>query len=355
MSDLSSLPSSPETSANPAVPAAPSSALHDAAETARSLARQAPAAFERAIHEAEVLDRIPGRSVTLAGLGIVAVAIALSVLPAFSGVGLVWSVVMLALGAVVAVAELRAAGVSVPVRLPAALRHPLIPPAYAALVAVHAFQLLRLETVPALWLGAAVLLCWDQHRKTVLAPGGFGQHFDPRRAWQGYRRNVVLGVGVCLASLFLTWGQTSGYFSGGYSYNYAYRSNSSGASGYAYGYDYNPTQYYWPGFELSGRSQPLVLFAEAALLALLLLCALRPGDRYARGARLIGLPLAAFLGVFWLLASKDALGSLVFLAGLGTLGFGLFRLSRGEEEGRWDAAHLSARARAAVDARRGGA
>lgn len=327
-----------------------------ASDRVRQLATQAHGAFERTLTEAEVLDRIPGRSVTLAGLGFVAAALVVSLLPGYSGVGLAWSAVMLAAGAVVALGELRAAGHAVPgVTLPKRLRHPLVAPSFAALVALHAFQLLTVGVVPLLWLGGAVLLCWDQYRKTMLAPDGFGRHFDLRQAWHGYRRNVTAGVGLCLASLFLTWGQSSGYWSGGYSYNYGYRyDSSSNGYGYGYAYDYQPMQHYWPGWEMSGRNQDFALFAVAALLGLVLLCALRrDGGEPAKAVRWTAMGLGASLGLFWMQASKDGLGSLLFLVGLGTVAFALTRLAAGHEEGRWDAAHVTAAARGRIAAWRG--
>lgn len=327
-----------------------------AADTVLRYASQAHGAFERTLAESEVLDRIPGRSVTLAGLGLVAAALVVSMLPSYSGIGLGWSAAMLAAGAVVALGELRAAGRSVPgVALPKPLRHPLVAPAFAALVALHAFQLLTVGVVPLLWLGAAVLLCWDQRRKTMLAPNGFGRHFDLRQAWHGYRRNVSAGVALCLGSMFLTWGQSSGYWSGGYSYNYGYRYDSSSNSyGHSYAYDYQPMQYYWPGWEMSGRNQDFALLAVAALLGLVLLCALRrDGGEPAKAVRWTAMGLGAGLALFWLQASKDGMGSLLFLVGLGTVGFALTRLAAGHEAGRWDVAHVTMSVRRRVAAFRG--
>jgi hypothetical protein len=297
---------------------------------------------ERTLDDAEVLERIPGRSVSLAGLGIMAGAIALSVLPSVSGVGILWSAVMLAGGAVVAVDELRDAGHPLPgIRIPAALAHPLAPPLFAALVAVHAFHQMRVGLVPLLWLAAAFLLCWDQFRKTILSPDGFGRHFDFRRAWHGHRRTVVLGVGLCLVSLFLTWGETSGWLGGGYDYNYRYQ----GGGEYGYQYDYNPAKYYYPGFELSGRNQSLALLAEAALFALLVWSAYRGEGEAARRADRLALGTAALLAL-WCLANAGAQpGVLLFLGGIGAVHFALWKLRRGEEEGPWDAAHAWARVR----------
>lgn len=297
---------------------------------------------ERALEGAEVLDRIPGRSVSLLGLGIMAAAVLLSLVPGFSGVGLVWSALMLAGGAAVAVDELRAAGHALPgVRLPRTLAHPLFPPVFAALVGVHAFHLLRLGVVPLLWACAALLLCWDQFRKTLLSPDGFGRYLDFRQAWSGHRRSVLLGAGLCLLSLWLTWGESSGWLGGGYDYNYRYQ----GGGEYGYQYDYNPAKYYYPGYEISGRSQPFALYAEAALFALMLWAAYRAGESGARRSHRTALALAGVLALWGLVNAEGTVGVLLFLVGIAVVHHALWRIRRGEDEGPYDAAHLWARVR----------
>lgn len=304
----------------------------------REYATRASEGFERAVDDSALLDHVPGRSVTLLGVGLVVAAIALSLLPSHAGVGFFWSVVMLVGAAAVALPELRRAGKDVSAaRVPAALQHPLVPPVYAALVAVHAFLLLRIGVVPLMWLAAAVLLGWDQYRRAARAPDGFVRHFDIRRAWHGYRRNVTAGVAVCLGSMFLTWGRSSGYWTGGYAYNYAYRYNAgTGTGGYDYDYDYLPMQYYWPGWELSGRNQSFALLAVCLLVALVLWAAYRPGE----GARPLmpsaGVTAGALLAVFWLLAAKSGIGALLFLLGLAAILHAAWQIRRGMEAGHWD-------------------
>lgn len=304
--------------------------------------------MDRALGETEVLDRIPGRSVSLLGLGIMAAAIVLGLLPSFSGVGPAWSAVMLAGGAVAAVHELRAAGRALPsVRLPRPLADPLFPPLFAALVGVHAFHQLRVGMVPVLWLLAALLLCWDQFRKTLLSPTGFGRFLDFAQAWHGYRRSVLLGAGLCLLSLFCTWGESSGWLGGGYDYNYRYQGDGE----YGYQYDYNPAKYYYPGFEISGRNQSFALLAESMLFALLLWTAYRPIDGGAARADRVALGLAGFLALWGLANAEPTVGVLLFVAGIAVVHHALWKLRRGEAEGSHDAAHLWARVRAL--ARRG--
>lgn len=310
----------------------------EAGSSFQDYAARAGDEFERVVENSAILDRVPGRSVTLLGVGLVVAAIALSLLPSLSGVGLMWSTVMLIGAAAVAIPELRRAGTDVRgVEVPGALRHPLLPPAYAALVGVHAFLLLRIGIVPLLWLAAAVLLAWDQYRKAAAAPDGFVRHFDIRRAWHGYRRNVTAGVALCLGSLFLTWGQSSGYWTGGLAYTYGYRYNAgTGSYDYGYDYDYQPMQYYWPGWELSGRNQSFVFFAVCLLVALVLWAAYRPRQDGRAALSTAGTVAGALLAVFWLLAAKDGVGSLLFVIGLAAILYAADRIRRGEEAGRWD-------------------
>ena len=315
----------------------------------QELAGRASARVEQVVESTPLLDSVPGRSLTLVGAGLVAAAIALSLLPSFYGVGLLWSAVVLAGAAVVALGELRS------VRAPAAerlsvLQHPMIAPGFAALVGLHAFLLMRVGVIPLLWVAAAVLLGYDQYRRAARAPDGFARRMDPRRAWHGYRRNLTAGAALCLVSMFFTWGRSSGYWTGGLSYNYGYRYNSA-AGGYEYGYDYDysPMQYYWPGWELSGRNQSFALLAVALLFGLLLWAAYRPAEEERTAAPAAPLAAGALLAVFWLLAPKDGIGSLLFLLGLATLAVGAHRIWRGDEAGRWDLEQLTGRLR-----RRGG-
>ncbi|HET6765347.1 MAG TPA: hypothetical protein VFH27_16790 [Longimicrobiaceae bacterium] len=330
---------------HPFDPAAAGARMRDAAER-----------LERAVNEAPVLDHVPGRSLTLAGVGVMAVAIVLSWLPGWYGVGLPWSVLMLALGAAVAVRELKAAGreVSGAERLPPVLGHPLLPPAFAALVALHALRLLGFGIVQGLWLVAALLLGYDQYRRAAASRAGLAGRWDLRQAWRGNRRWIALGVGLCVLSLFFTWASASGHFTGGRSYNYAYRSDSNGNSGYAYGWDYNPVQSYWPGYDMSGRNQGLVMLAMIALLALLLWAASRrsaeaDGSAPRKASPLVPGLLLGFLFLWWWTHAENGAGVWMFALGWAMTVFGVVRLSRGEEEGRWDPAHLLARVRGKRD------
>ncbi|HEY3365641.1 MAG TPA: hypothetical protein VGK74_11350 [Symbiobacteriaceae bacterium] len=271
---------------------------------------------------------IPGRSVSIVGLALMTVAVLLSVLPRFSGIGFSWSVIMLAGGALVAVHELRPGGPP-PGGLPA-LSHPLIPPVFALLAAVHAFQLLRLGLVPLLWAAAAVLLCSAQYRKAMLAPGRFRQFFDPVLAWYGYRRYLVVGAAVCLGSLFFTWGETLGYWTG----SLAYDTN---------GFAWNPFTYYWPGYALSGRNQALALFVELCLVALVVWSAHRGNGPMPAWFNRLAAGMAGFLTLWWLVHIQANAGPWVFLPGLLLIDFAVVMIYRRQHAGPYDLAHLFGR------------
>lgn len=298
-----------------------------------------------ALQNPRVLERIPGRSVSIAALGILMVAILLDIFPAVYGVGLWWSLFFIAGGFAVACQELR--GTHTPfgrVRLSELLMHPLLPPAFTVFVAIHAFQLFSFSLLSILWTVAAGLLIWDQWRKSILAPNSFGRFFDARQLGSGYRLNVLIGVMICLASLFLKWGETSprffSFWSGGMQwgtqYNYYSRSME-------YGMHYNPMLYlnpmYFPGFEFTGRNMTFVIWAELALLSLVVWAAYRGG----RGV--VPIALATGITVWWALHLANYPGVWLFLVGLLLVNSGVWFLSQQKETGRWAVAGLWQRLR----------
>ena len=304
----------------------------DAAKAAQAAASQMAASFVRTMNDPNVVNQIPGRSVSLAGLALMAAAIALTLTPWFSGIGLYWSVLMLAGGFAVAVQELRAAGMEQTWMrsLPKQLNHPLIPPVFAAFVAVHAFQLFNIDIIALIWLGAAVLLCYDQYRKAILAPDSFGRYFDFRLAWYGYRRYILLGAALCLLSLFFTWSEQPTRFMGGWEYSY---------SSYKGGYEssYNPIKYTFWGWDLSGRSQGLAVFAESALLSLVAWSAFRGDGTVPRWFNYVAMGLAGFVTLWWLLHFELHFGPVLFLIGAAAIDFAVFQINRGEHAGQYDA------------------
>lgn len=305
-----------------------------AAAAAKETAAKVAGNIKAKLDDPNVLGRIPGRSVSIAGLAIMALAILISLLPWFGGdIGWFWTIIMLLGGALVAVQELRSGGVELPWAsgLPPVLMHPVIPPVFAALAAVHAFQLFNFRIwpptsilVPWLWVAAAFLLCYDQYRKAILAPNSFGQYFDLRLTWYGYRRYILIGAAICLFALFFTWGKTASWWSGGYSY-----------SSYYGGYEYNPFQYFWAGFEFTGRSQALVLWIEMALVALVVWSAYRGDGTVPTWFNYIAAGLAGFVTLWWLLHIRMHLGPWIFLLGLAAIDFAVVMINLGKHDGQF--------------------
>ncbi|MFZ5825429.1 MAG: zinc ribbon domain-containing protein [Bacillota bacterium] len=335
-------PPPPPASPPPQQPGHPPAARDQAAAAAaeaKKVAGQVATEVQRALNDPKLRAAIPGRSLSIAGLALMALAILLSALPWFRGVGLFWSLVMLAGGALVAVIELQGGGVRLPRafdRLPPALLHPLLPPILAGLVAIHAFLEFSIGIIPLIWAAAAGLLVYDQFQKSLRAPDSFGRYFDVRRAWYGYRRYIVIGAAICLLSLFMTWSKSSGSWSGGYDYRY-----SSYYGGYTY--QYNFTKYYWPGWELSGRSGRFALFAVASLLSLVGWSAYRGSGSVPAWFNHLGAGLAGVALLFWVINLGSKFGVLVYLTGLLLIGLALAMIYQGKHTGEYDPEHLLGR------------
>lgn len=235
-------------------------------EGAGKVAGQAASKFENFAATSEVLGKIPGRSVTLLGLGAMAVAIALGFVGSWPGIGWLWAGIMLLGGALIAVQELRRHGAEVPQlpAVPAALSHPLIQFGFVALVIAQAIRLAGVGVTPLLWIAAALLLTYDGYKKAKLR----FPEFDLKNSKAGIRKVVLIACIAALAISFMQWSSTDGYFSGGYSYNYGYE-NGGIAGEYGYGYEYEAAQYFWPGWSFSGRALRLSPVGLSAVLLLI--------------------------------------------------------------------------------------
>lgn len=305
------------------------------ANEAKKVAGQIADEFQKRLDDPTIREAIPGRSLSVAGLAAMAAAILLSATPWFYGIGLLWSIVMLAGGALVAIMELQGAGVRIQgtEAIPPSLFHSLLPPLFAGLVAIHAFLLLSIGIIPILWVAAAGLLVYDQYQKALRAPDSYGRFFDWRLVWQGYRRYLAIGVALCLLSLFFSWSATAGHWSGGYESRY-----SSSYGGYVS--EYNVAKYYWPGWDISGRSMSFVTFAVAALVALVGWSAYRGGAAAPAWFKQAGLGLGGVLLLFWVVNLGSEIGVLIYLIGLLLIGFALAMLYQGKESGPYDMEHL---------------
>lgn len=320
-----------------------------AAGKASEMARQAAAQIESTLNDPNLIGQIPGRSWTLVGAAVVALLVLsglLTLLPIrfissfFVHIGWIWSLVMLVGAAAVAMQELQRAGFQIPIttQLPDELRrwvnHPLLPPLFAGLTALHAFQEARLKVIPLVWVMAAALLLFDQSKKSFLAPQGVARYLDFRLALRGYRPYLLIGALLCFAALWMTWSQSSGQFQGGYSY-----------SGYEGGYVYDSMKWYWPGFELTGRSMEGVTLVELALVGLVLASLYRGWGALPPQVKYVPLGLCGALGLWCLYKADREFGPFLFLGGVGLIAFAWFMLSSGKDAGEYDLDHLMRKVR----------
>ncbi|HYO72268.1 MAG TPA: hypothetical protein VEU33_39970 [Archangium sp.] len=153
------------------------------------------------------LAHVPGHSPSVAGVGLLGVALVLSILPFFAGVGPFWSLVVVSGGWLVAARELRDAGERHPLVdwVPDSLMRPVVPALFAVVVAALAIRMLGIGVTPLLWLGGAALLGYDQYRKVYVGQHGWSRLFEPRVLLRGLAPVALGGVALCLLSLFLTW------------------------------------------------------------------------------------------------------------------------------------------------------
>ncbi len=324
------------------IPADAQQQMSHAAAEAKKMATTVAEEVGRALNDPRLRGAIPGRSLSIAGLAVMGAAILLSVIPLkwFPGVGLGWSIIMLLGGTLVAAIELRNTGVRVSgfEQIPANLMHPLLPPVFAGLVAVHAFLEFSLRITPILWVGAAVLLVYDQLQKAKQAPDSFGRYFDLRLAWYGYRKYILVGAALCLLSLFFTWSSQSSRWAGGFTSRY-----SSYYGGYVSDWDY--LKYYYPGWELSGRAMGLSFFAVTALLSLVGWSAYRGNGTVPGWFNHLGAGLAGIAALFLLVNFEVKFGELIFVLGLGLIGLAISMIYQGKHTGEYDLDHLMGKVR----------
>jgi hypothetical protein len=267
------------------------------------------------LEDPRLRERLPGRSLALLGAGLVALAILLSALPFFSGLGLVWSVVMLAGGVLVGARELHAAGRPLPepvVRAARLAEHPYFLPGFTVLTFVHAFLTLSVGLVPLLWLAAAVVLGYDQRRAfaaSVAEQGTLSPEARSLGLW------VLLGSLVCAVSLFLSWGYHGGYYLGGME---PVEVRTYSQDGYLptiqdkhYEYRYNMWSNLIPLRATSGRGRPFAVGVVLALGGLVMLTRVR----HASVPPWVLPSLAAAVTLWGLTGLASYRGPWVFLAG----------------------------------------
>lgn len=313
---------------------------------ATEVARQVASQVESVLTDPNLVGQIPGRSWTLVGAAAVAALVLtgfLTLVPVgfirnfFVQIGWIWSIIMLIGAVAVAMQELRNAGIKLPFDLPTELQkwamHPLIPPVFAGLTALHAFQEARLAVIPIVWVGVAALLLFDQSRKSFRAPEGVGRYLDFRLALRGYRPYLLIGAALCFVALWMTWSKTAPSVTGGFESRY-----SSYYGGYVS--DYNYAKYYWPGFELTGRSMGFVTIVELALVGLVLSSLYRGWRALPPQVKYVPLGVCGLLVLWWLTKAGSQIGPFIFLAGLLLMAGAWFMLTQGKDEGEYDLAHL---------------
>ncbi len=266
------------------------------------------------------LAHVPGHSPSVAGVGLLAVGLVLSILPFFAGVGPFWSLVVFAGGWLVTAREMRAAGEQHPLVdwVPPALLQPVVPAVYAAVTAALAIRMLGIGITPLLWLGGAGLLCHDQYPKVYAGAEGFGRFFEPRQLLRGMAPVALGGVALCLVALFFTWAPVTG-------------SRFSGSA---------PVPQAPPQLRVVDAPRPATdsvydFFAESdagwdvafsitlemLLLAVLAFIALRPEIPRPDWMRFAPIGVVV-LGIIWTLVFGGLqLGPLLFLTGLAAVGF----------------------------------
>jgi hypothetical protein len=266
------------------------------------------------------LTHVPGHSPSVVGVGLLAMALVLSLL--FSGAGPFWSLVTFAGGWLVTARELRMAGEKHPLVdwVPESLLRPLVPAVYAVVVAGLALRMLGIGFTPMLWLGGAALLVSDQYRKVFAGEDGWSRLFEPRRLLRGMGPVALGGVALCLTALFLTWLPGQAPKSGGSAgpvprgppelqvVDAPRPSDDVVYSLFEESYD-------------KGWDQPFSVAVEMMLLAMLGLMALRPEVPRPEWLRFSPIGVVV-LGLVWTLVQGGLLlGPLLFLAGLAAAGF----------------------------------
>lgn len=269
------------------------------------------------------LEHVPAHSPTVAGVGLLAVALVLSILPFFSGAGVPGSLLALVAGAVLVARELREAGQAPDFteRVPELLLRPEATAASTVVLAAIAVRMLGFGLTPLLWVAGVGLVGYDQWKKGLFSEDGVGRYFEPRRLLLMPRLAALVGVAVCLLSLFAPWATLRSELG-------ALPENAPVPQGppelravrvirptddvlYSRGGDVTL---------LSGWDLPASVVAELALLVVLAMLALRPEVERPSWARFV--PAGAVgLSLVWVaLNIRLVPGPFGFLVGLGAVG-----------------------------------
>lgn len=197
-------------------------ALSKVAVPVLAVAGQAGAAFQSVLDDPRLRSRLPGGSLTLLGLGLVGLALLLSLIPFVPGIGFPGSTVVLLWGALVAVNEWRiisqpearepgTPAVRAPppplANLPRDTRHPGIAQTFALLTCTYALLMLGYGPISLVWLLAAVVLGYDQGWRYFAHRSEDSSGLDEGHSGLRPHRWVVGGVILCTFALLLQWGR----------------------------------------------------------------------------------------------------------------------------------------------------
>lgn len=281
------------------------------------------------------LEHVPAHSPSVLGVGLIALALVLSILPFFHGAGVLGSLLALAAGGLLVARELREAGEAPGFTdvVPEVLLRPEVSALCTSVLAAVAVRMLGLGLTPLLWVAGTGLVVHDQWRKTLSGPDGVvDRYLEPRQLVVMPRMMALAGVAVCLLTLFAPWATVSTAM-GSLPENAPVPQgppqlrviNSRLASDdvlYARGGDV---------LSLSGWDVPGSMVVELALLAALALLALRPEVERPSWARFV--PAGAVgLSLVWAAVNmRLGVGPIFFVVGLAAVGFIAFQeLREGE-------------------------
>lgn len=264
------------------------------------------------------LARVPGHSPSVVGVGLMGVALVLGILPFFAGVGPFWGMVIALGGWLVTAREMYDAGQRHPLVdwVPPALLRPLVPALYTAVALGLAFRMLGFGLTPLLWLGGAGLLAKDQYGKVYAGQNGYGRFFEPRQLTRGATVAALAGVALCLVALFFTWEHTRQVTSTGPVPSAPPELRVVDAPRPADDFVYSLF-----ASSDAGWDQPFAETLEMLLLAMLGLLALRPEVQRPAWLRFAPIGVVVLGLVFTLKFGGLSLGPVLFLVGLGGVGF----------------------------------
>lgn len=153
------------------------------------------------------LAPVPAHSPTVLGVILHMVAMGLSILPNMAGLGPFWSFAMVMGGLLVVAREYRRENIPNVLLdwVPEAYSPSIVPTLYAALAIGFILPMMELSVQPLLWIPGTVLVAGHQWDKVFTERGGLAAIFDPLSLGRGSRVLALVGVLVCLMTLFFTW------------------------------------------------------------------------------------------------------------------------------------------------------